>query len=367
MIQERELSPEAQKAILLIEKLLRLAARNDNPHQAAQALARANKMMEEFNLTHEAVEANSGDSGKRSDEKLKGGHYEFQRDLWNDVAKLNFCVYMNITEVFPQYKLLPRPSGTGFKRTKVGERRQRFHRVVGRTVNVKATQVMTQYLEGTIERITADHLGERYNAERLSRSELYSTYANSFRQGMVQRICEKIYDRRRQLMAEESRRQAEAQKAAAKKTMEGVEITGRAVTVASFAQSEHDQNMELIQPGYIAAKAEAEACRRAWDEREAKRRENQARIIAEQEAAYARWAEANPAQAKLQAELARKEAEKEAKREARNAARRTGRRYSYNDGFKGDRRALRAGYEAAETVSIDPQLDKKSRKGRTLG
>lgn len=367
MIQEKELSPEAQKAILLIEKLFRLAARNSNAEESANALAKANKLMEDFNLDKAAIEENSGDSAKRSDEKLKGGHYAFQRELWEDVAKLNFCVYMSITEVFPQYKMMPRPSGTGFKRTKVGETRQRFHRLVGRTVNVRATHAMTTYLEGAIERITAEHLGERFDAERLSRSELYSTYANSFREGMVRRICEKIYDRRQELMEEETRKAEEARKKANKEAVAGVQETGRAVALASFTQSEHDQNMELIQPGYIAAKAEAEARRRAWDEKEAARRAERARILAEQEAAYARWAERNPAEAKLQAELERKKAEKEAKREARNAARRTGRSYSYNDGFKGDRRALAAGYAAGANVSLDPQLSKKSRKGRTLG
>lgn len=356
MIKEQELSPEQVKVIGTIEKLLRLAGRNSNEAEATQAYNKAQQLMSDWNLDQAAVEENSGET-KRADEKLKGGHFEYQRDLWRQVSLLNFCLYFSMTEIERTYKRVlkdPKRPYAGFKKVVAKERRVRQHRVVGRVVNTRSTRVMAEYLEGAIDRIADEMLIERFGEEDAPKKR-YSQWANSFREGMAERINEKIYDRRRDLMTAERNAAEEAQRKATEAGLAGVS-TSTALTIASFSQAEKEANDEFLDPGITARRA-------AWKAEVAEKRARAAEIEADAQARYTRWAEANPVEAKLAADRQRRLEQQEAKREARNAARRTGRAYSAGPSYKGDYSAYKAGHQAGERVSINQQADRTKSAG----
>lgn len=359
MIADTELSPEAQKACDLAEKLLRLAGRNPNQEEAAAATAKAMDIMASFNLDLTTVEQNSGDSGKRADEKLKGGHFEFQRNLWNAVAKLNFCLYFSLTvKERSKGKMVLKDANKphlGYTRS-WNERYVRQHHLVGRVVNVRSTKAMANYLEQTIERLTRERLGERYGIElsNLSRSQIYDKWANDYRGGISEAICEKLYDRRQDLMSEERQKAEEAARAAREKDFDGA-VMSTAITLKGLSESEEDANMEVLHPGYIARKA----ARKAQDIAD---RAARAKRTADAEAAWTAWAAANPIEARLQMEKAKKERLAEQKRDERNARRRTGRWYSEPKDPK-DTAARREGFVKGQSVSIDQQADARRSKG----
>lgn len=229
-----EMSPEALKAVELIQKLLNLASKNPNEAEAAAAMAKAQSMMEDYNLDLSKIERANGDTGKREKASNEGGLYHWQRGLWRAVAELNFCVYWTATE--------RRVDKYGY----VYERRgyKFVHMLVGRTVNVTSTRVMAQYLEQTIERLTRERVG--------SPSEYFTNWAMSYREGMGQRVMEKVYERRREVLNEEKRKQREAVEAAAKQGMTGTS-TATALVLGDYIQRENDANDDFIYgEGYSA-------------------------------------------------------------------------------------------------------------------
>lgn len=72
-----------------VEKLLRLAARGGSEHEMASAAAKATKLLAAHGLTQEQALESAHGEGKRTDEKIKGGLFHRQRNLWGSVAKLN--------------------------------------------------------------------------------------------------------------------------------------------------------------------------------------------------------------------------------------------------------------------------------------
>lgn len=348
MIQNQALDPEAVKACELAEKILRLGDKNPNEHERAAARAKAAEIMARFNLTLAEVEQNSGGSGKRAAEMLRGGHYEYQRDLWRDVAKLNFCLYFNTTVIDRKPKWKPNANGTKLIKT-FEEKRVREHKIVGRLHNIRATTVQAQYLEAEIERLTRKRLGEEADDKHL-----YGKWANSYREGMVERVCEKIYDRMAQIEEEDRQREQEARERAAEQRGEG--SSGTAITLHALRKSEREANLDFLDPERHVKEAERQ--RKA-----AETREWLAKQEAENRAAYTRWAAAHPKEAAEQEARRLERERREAQRLARNQRRRlnyqpTGwRRSIHSDTYKGDAGARRAGYEAGDDIGIDLQAD----------
>lgn len=352
MISENELSPEALEVAQKIEKLLRLASDKSNEHVAANAASKAAELMAAYNLSTAAIEQNTGDKGKRLEQKFKAGHKEWQRNLWRDVAKLNFCLHTVVNEVQPIWKT--QATNSGFKRVKVRDKFTPVHRIVGRIVNVKATQAMAQYLEHAIERLTIDECNERD-------IEYYSTWANSFREGMAERICEKVYDRQ---IEQDRRQREEAETKAREAAARGRENTSmeRALTLSDVRKSEEEANRDFLDPERHARRAKYEA-------EIAERRAREAKAKAEADAAWTKWCEDHPEEARKLYEKQQAEAEAERKRQEKNARRRaayvsTGYRYYREPKQKGDAHARRAGYERGESVSIDLQTEGGKTAGR---
>lgn len=320
--------PEIQKLLEKVEKLLRLASNNPNEQEAASAAAKAQELLAVYQLDMSALEQSSGkNQGRREDKRLKGGLYKWQRDLWNHVAQLNFCLYWSIR---------------GLKKGSTYE-----HRVIGRTANILGSKLMAEYLEQAIERITRD----RYD----SNPSLYFSKAGiAFREGMADRICERLRERRRE--------QQEAERAKEAATPRPAGSTSTALTLVAVTKSEWDANQEFEYDLRHGPGAWAEAQRRHKEYWAEARRQTQ-----EAEAAKAAWIEANPEEhARLEAEeQERRECQdrEERKREERNARRRTGstrtRKSDYvrhNDYFDGHKRGA--------DVSLDQQID--NRKDRSL-
>lgn len=320
-----DLTPEQRKAIDQAEKLFRLAGKNSNEHESAAATAKAMDLLARHNLDMSIMEQNSGaSSGKREDIKFEGGLYQYQRDVWEAVAELNFCFYWN------QYnwdKDKPKsrrfPSGGGY----------RFqHRVVGRTVNVVATRGMADYLLGAIERLTRERFPEP--------SQFFTRRANSYREGLAETVIGKIYDRRKHLLREDEKKQRDAKRAAEKMEREGVS-TSTTLTLSTLRKSEEDANTDFIYgEGTSARWAADQAAAAAQYERE--------------QAEYTAWAKAHPEEAR-------------AKEEQRRKARRT----SWNAGMGmggGSRKerdigAYYEGQDKGKVISIDPQAERSKSAG----
>jgi len=188
---------------------------------------------------------------------------------------------------------------------------------------VTSTRVMAQYLEQTIERLTRERVG--------SPSEYFTNWAMSYREGMGQRVMEKVYERRREVLNEEKRKQREAVEAAAKQGMTGTS-TATALVLGDYIQRENDANDDFIYGEGYSARNRA---------REAERAER----LRREQAEYTKWAAAHPEEARKELEKLEKEAERAANR-----------RTSWDR--KADKRdwsAFNSGYAKGKEVSIDQQ------------
>lgn len=89
--------PAALAAIDKVTKLLALANNNPNEAEAQSALDMAHRILEQHNLDvahlgqHSKAKINT-----RQDDKKGGGSYKWQRQVWEQTAKLNMCVYQSI-------------------------------------------------------------------------------------------------------------------------------------------------------------------------------------------------------------------------------------------------------------------------------
>lgn len=330
MITDTELSDDQRKVLGLIEKLLRLADKNPNPEEAASAAAKAQELLLAHNLSADLV-GQGADSGRREEQRVRGGFYQYQRDLWSAVAELNFCFHFM--------------SGGWIevnKRTKGGHRYvdtrwEPRHRLIGRVHNVTATKAMSTYLEQAIERLVEERIAGQNNLR-------FSRFAVSFREGAADDIISRVWQKRQHQLSEERRQRQEAADRAAEAGRKGVS-TETAVTIASLTQSEHDANRDFLmgEPGYSARKRAERAAEAA------------ARVAAEAE--YTRWAAENPEEARQQEAARRAEAEK--------AASRSTRRSSSGPAPKAvDRSAYYAGRDAARSIGLDPQASATKAAGR---
>lgn len=310
-----------EKVIAQIIKLQNLAAKNPSEKEAEAASAKAAELMLRHNLDTAAVER-AGDvtAGRRVKEVIEGGFYRWQRDLWDDVADLNFCRYWS-QPYYVEMKDVRRKDRFGGTFLTDARVRRRRHRLIGRTVNVRATEVMARYLEGAIERVTVEkNPGRGFNDE----------YAASFREGVAYRIGQRLRSRRREALEREAAEAADREANA-----RGGASTSTAVTITSYTRSEEDANIDLEFGEGTAAEwrlQKSEEAEQARKDREA----------------YAKWAAENP-------DEARKEEEKRVKAAEKRAASRSRERFG---GVKHDG-AFWAGAEAADEISLEPQMSSR--------
>lgn len=138
---------EEIRIIAKIQKLLELGSKNTSTEEAQAALAKANELMTQYNITNAKLEAEQGKvSGKREQARTDGAFYTWKKELWEAVAKLNFCLYWTS---YAWVEVKPGEIYWDPGRTKL---RRKQHQIVGRSINVIATKNMAGYLEQAIER-----------------------------------------------------------------------------------------------------------------------------------------------------------------------------------------------------------------------
>lgn len=285
-------TPEMQKVLERVEKLLRLASNNPNEAEASSAAAKAQDILAAFNLDMSAVEERTGDKGKREDRKMTGGLYKWQRSVWEEVAELNFCLYWSIKGL---------TKGSKYE-----------HRVLGRTVNILSTRMMAEYLEQAIERIAREHYDNQPSA-------YFAKPGIAYREGMTDRICERLRERR---WEQEREARAKTKEEAARATHPS--YAGRnALTIVDVRKSEDEANREFDHDlkygagSYAKEQANAAEWHAIWDAK--------AKAAREAEEVFKRD---HPVEWAAREAMKRAEAEKRArewqKREERNARRRTG-------------------------------------------
>lgn len=330
MTPDTELTEEQRGVLGKVEKLLRLAdlKSNSSPEEAASATQKAQELLLAYNLSADMVGEGS-ETGRRGEEKLRGGFYQYQQDLWQAVAELNFCMYFSSghwVERSVRYK-----HWSGEMRTETRGKWEKIHRLIGRLHNVKATVAMSNYLEGAIERLVEERIHGQNNLR-------FSKFATSYREGAVYDISKRINARRREQVREERTKQREAEERAKEAAAKGAS-TSTAVTIASLTRSEREANADFIWG------------KKTMDEVRALQAEK-ARAAAAAEQEYTRWAAENPEEAR--AEEVKREAEQEA-RAAKNAAKTE--KLSNAFWAKKDMGAFLAGEEAASKIGLDPQAD----------
>ena len=302
------------------QKILALAKRGGTEAECAVAMSKFQALLEQHNLTAAQVEGTTAGSAKREKAAQAGGQYIYQRELWRAVARLNFCMYMqNSTWV------------------KVGTYKQVYrkqHLVIGRVVNTRSTIAMATYLEQVTNRLCRDRLETRTHAGATPgevHSAFFSTWAVGFREGVSDRVIQKLEERRSEALKEENRKKA----AAARK---GVS-TATALTISTYKDAETDANVDFIYGEGTSARLAKERAERAAEQ-------------AEEERKYTAWAKANPKEAKKEADKWRKQREQ---RYSRPRAPTDAERRREGSGYW-------AGYDAGEGVSIDQQADSANTK-----
>jgi hypothetical protein len=222
------LTNEQQDVIAKVQKLLSLAGNNTNEHEAQAATQKAMDLLSAYNLSMHQIGGKPTDN-KRQDKKRKGGLYAWQRDLWKEVATLNFCMYWSI-------KGLER--GSSYE-----------HRVLGSEVNVVSTEVMADYLQQAIER-----LAQAWAKEQGYKS-VFVREAIAYREGMALGVQTRLAKKRADRDAEEqARRDAEPKG------------DGRGLILADVANSEADYNTDYVnglEPGTTARQRAEQAARQA--------------------------------------------------------------------------------------------------------
>lgn len=315
--------------IAKIEKLLALGQNNDNEHQAAAAMAKVQAMLEAYNLDMSVI----GKSGKghqgaaRKDQTGKGGLYGWQRKLWRGVAELNFCHYMSIK---------------GLQKGSVYE-----HRMIGSHANVISTEIMAKYLQQTIER-----LAQAWAKERGYHS-VFVRDAIAYRDGMADRIVDKLADRRYKVLEEERIKTEERKKEEAAR---GV-VTGTELTLVDIISTEADYNTDYLNGYELGTTArnrhEAKLRHKKWmaEQEELKRK---------QQEAWDRFAKAHPEKAaKMVADEQARIAKEQAAWDKKHR-----KVYTYRERAKTaeekrrDLPAFRDGYRDGGQVGIDTQVDR---------
>ena len=322
-----ELSPEALRIVDKVRKLLALAGNNPSQEEAQVALDMAHQLLEEHNIelhTVESTRKTGSHSTKRADEKSGGALYKWQAQVWQDAAKLNFCVYFRIRGL---------EKGAKYE-----------HRLVGRPENVVMTQVMAEYLQGAIERLARKWAQDRD-------LNIFAKDAIIFREGAAQRISERLNSLRWDREQEARRREQENKG------------TGTEVTIFGVKTMEEDLNNDYLngwEPGTTARqRAEREASYETYRREQAEKKAAHEHRMANDPAYAANW-RAVEAAAKKQLDDYNKKEQAKARRREKN-----GGGYYRRENEQDRRRdsaAYSAGRRAGNDIGLDPQVKKTATK-----
>lgn len=322
---------DTQDAVIArIQKLLNLSAKNSSPAEAAAALNKARELMTQHNLDAATVENARTEDGKREQANVAGGFYAFERELWEEIAKLNFCVHW-VQQYQAEGSANAYTPGGAYIGRRIRMITKRRHAVVGRVLNVRATVHMAQYLRQAIDRALDDALSASTREENKK-----SLWAWSFRKGCAEQIIHRLKIRYHEQLDKMERERLKKEREAARANAQVSD--SRALVLANYVKSEEAANQDFIHgDGYSAKLAAAEA--------------EAARLRREREDHYTRWCLEHPDEARSNWVFTDSSGTTWVKGRHRRGS--SGGRRSSNTDLGG----YYAGQDAGEKVSIDPQVD----------
>lgn len=295
-------------------KALLALAQSPNEHEASAAAEKAQELMLAYNLDM----AQTPTRHARGEKRFGGGLYKWQRTLWDGIAKLNFCMYWCE------------------KGTAKGAKWE--HKLLGAEHNVASAKVLADYLEQAINRFVVNTYGS-------APADYFSASANSYRQGMADKLAARLADKRWAAKMEEARRAAEA------KHPSGT-ANALVVTISDLEEEEMWANLDALhgrEPGYN--KAISLEHRAAWQRRAAAEKEADEALKAADPLGYQ---ERKAKEKAASDEFSRKYWEKQGKKDARKKVKE--KPASYWEGlYDGDR------------IALDEQLSDQRRKALGSG
>ena len=321
--QDVQFDAKTEAVIEKVRKLMALADNNPNEKEAEAAADKARKLLEAYNLDVAIVGRTTNKFAPRQEQKIRGGLYKWQRDLWHGTATLNFCRYWYIRGL------------------KAGAKYE--HQLLGSKVNVLSATLMAEYLQDTVERLARNWV----QANRPGQS-IFIKEAIAFREGAAARISNRLWTLRANQMKEDEKKQREEREANAAR---GV-YTENALVIADVISTEEDLNSDYVfgyAPGTSA--------------RNRKERERQQKVaeeeVAKTLAEHDKWEKEHPEEA------AKLRAKEEAQRKASSDAywakvdKRKPRKMTPEE----ERRSLDSyttGYNEGSNVSFDKQVNQQT-------
>lgn len=336
---------EAEKVKDKIQKLLAHAQGTSNEEEAAVYMGKVQELLAEYNLSMADLSTAPEADDKRTKDKLdRSAMYQYQRELMEAIADAHYCMYW---------------TSYSWKYTRSGRtQRKPYHVLLGREVNVLSSQMMFDYVNKTIERLSTAIYGAQGN---LSRSAI------SFKEGCASRLIERLQQRRREADEEQERkvREAEARAkeyaAAAKHPAAAPQeapSAGALVLLTEVRQSEADLNNDFhygYEPGTTALRRLQNQARWEQDAKEARERR-----IREAEELRQRIEAMTP---KERDAYFKKQAEEEAKEEERSKKYwDRQRRLEQERWNKKDHSAYSAGRRKGNEIGLDPQVGRADTK-----
>lgn len=336
-----------------ITKLLALADKKSGATEA-EALSAANmaqELLQKYGLEMAEIEASGGkaaDDGKREKTTVKrSSMYKWQRELMETLAETNFCMHRIHEE---------RDEKTG--------RKAKRHQLIGRTVNVVATQLMYDYLVSTMKRLVSE---AGHSPGNHSEQDYHF-----WLEGCGVRLQDRIREKAEKAQKENARKERERQAAASHPSAAGG-VGKNMLVLADLYTNEAELNEDMLQglePGTTT---------RERLEREEKVRRRDAKFAAlkaqgvDEDVAYYMSHGYSRERAEAIVAQHRKEAAEEALKIA-NAKPRKSRASSggsrYSSWTKADQReedkrnssAFRAGSQAGEDIGLDHQVKHEEKK-----
>lgn len=209
------------KLVLKIKKMLALSKGGTTEGEADNAAKMAQRLMMENNISMAQVDSIGGETqegGKRSKQRRKGNAmYKFQQTLMAACADVNF-VYQEVRYEYTN-----------------GHRRAKGYTLIGREANVVATQVLFDYLASTCENLGIEYV-DHDNRRRMSIEAL------SFKEGVADRVAERLRTRHEQQIAAQKKEARERNAAARHPSAAG---TALVVVMEDYEQAERDRNNDI--------------------------------------------------------------------------------------------------------------------------
>lgn len=319
--------PATDAVIEKVRKLLALAKNNDNEHQAEAATNKARELLEAYNLDLAIVNKKTDGFTPRDKQKMRGGLYGWQRDLWNMTAQLNFCKYWYYKGLKP---------GSSYE-----------HELLGSKVNVLSTTLMANYLQDAVERLARDWVKDNRPGKSIFIKE-----AIAYREGMTNRLVGRMWNLRHDRMKEE---EARVKATRAQNAAHGV-FTENALVISDVINTEEDLNNDHVNGWPMGTSANNRKVREA--QQEAAQRAAQEELDRQNV-----WDLAHPIEAaarKAKEDAAAREYIRKWEEKIKNRKERT-RKATPEE----ERRQLSSyadGYDDGEHVSLDRQIDADKRR-----